>query len=390
MNSQSRGDDRDRRVLVLAPAGKDAPLARDVLARFGIAAVACSDMAQLCAELTRGAGTLIVTEEALIPTGLDRLAACLGQQPPWSDVPIIAFLAGSGSRASLDRLAALGNVTILERPIHIPALISTVTAALRARLRQYEVRDLMRELRDANRAKDDFVAMVSHELRTPLTVIRGTARTLMLKNFEIDRLMKAATLIDRNAEVLSRLVDDLLDFSRLRKRRFQLNVSTVSLADVIEASLATVRTSAEVKRIRLVADLAPAPATVRGDAVRLQQILGNLLTNAVKFTPAQGTVTLRLRVGGTLAMITVHDTGEGIDPELLPYVFEPFRQGRSGRHGGLGLGLAIVRQFVELHGGVISVHSDGPGRGAEFVVRLPLHTTSAEAAGEPLADSLPG
>jgi len=191
-----------------------------------------------------------------------------------------------------------------------------------------------------------------------------------------------STLVDRNAEVLTRLVDDLLDLSRLQKRRFQLNVGIVSLRDVIDAALAAVRPNAEAKHVHIVTDLAPPRVLVLGDVVRLEQIFGNLLTNALKFTPAQGTVTLRLRTAGAQATITVQDTGEGIDPELLPHVFEPFRQGRSGRYGGLGLGLAIVRQFVELHGGVISVRSDGAGRGAEFAVRFPLHTIAADTAAD--------
>jgi signal transduction histidine kinase len=347
-----------------------------MLGRHGVAACACVDLDALCARLPQ-AGALLIAEEALVPRGLDSLAAALSQQPAWSDVPVLVIVRGTVGVDALNRFSVLRNTTLVERPIRIPALVSTVKTALRARMRQYEVRDLMRELGDANRAKDDFVAMVSHELRTPLNVIRGMSRMLLQKGVDPDRLAKAARLIDRNADVLGRLVEDLLDLSRLQKRRFQLKVSVISLVEVIEAAVAAVRPTAEVKRVRIAADLAPLPAPILGDSVRLQQIVANLLTNAVKFTPPDGSVTLQLRPAGQTAVIAVRDTGEGIDPELLPYVFEPFRQGQtSSRHGGLGLGLAIVRQFVELHGGGVSVHSEGPGRGAEFTVRLPLHTVS--------------
>jgi signal transduction histidine kinase len=378
--SRGTGNDHDDRVLVLAPTGKDAPLACEVLGRHGVTAAVCADLEILCTRLLDGAGALLVAEEALAGRGLETLVAALGRQPAWSDVPVLVILHGTVGAGVLDRLGVLRNTTLVERPIRIPALVSTVNMALRARMRQYEVRDLMRELADANRAKDDFVAMVSHELRSPLNVIRGMAQTLRHKGVEPDRVVKAARLIDRNADVLNRLVEDLLDLSRLQKKRFQLRVSAVSLAEVIDAALATVRTAAEAKHVGIATDLAPLGSPVLGDSVRLEQIVANLLTNAVKFTPAGGSVTLQLRSDRSTAVISVRDTGEGIDPELLPHIFEPFRQGRNGRHGGLGLGLAIVRQFVELHGGAISARSEGQGRGAEFTVRLPLHTVSTDIA----------
>jgi signal transduction histidine kinase len=371
---------QDQRVLVLAPAGKDGRLTRDILAKRGVVAIVCRNVDVLCHEWAHGAGALLIAEEALDAVSLERLGAALAGQPAWSDVPVLIFVHGPATGTSLDRLGVLRNITVLERPIRVPALASTVNAALRARIRQYEVRDLMRELRDASRAKDDFIAMVSHELRTPLNVIRGMSRSIVQKSVAADRLAAAIEMIDRNAEILCRLVDDLLDLSRLQNRRFQLNVAAVSLAEVIDRVVTNIRPTADVKRVGLVVDVEPPPTPVLGDATRLQQVLANLLTNAVKFTPADGTVTLRLRSTTSHAVITVRDTGEGIDPELLPHVFEPFRQGRVARHGGLGLGLAIVRQFVELHGGAISARSDGPGRGAEFTVRLPLQPLSSSVA----------
>jgi two-component system, sensor histidine kinase len=371
----------DRRILVLAPAGKDASLARDVLGAHGLTAVVCPNLDGLIEEWREGAGLLLLAEEALFPRGFETIATQVAGQPPWSDIPILVFLKRAATAASIDRLRALQNVAVLERPIRIPALISTIRAALRARTRQYEIRDLMSELGEANRAKDDFLAMVSHELRTPLTVIRGIARILVLQQqqnrpLEATRMLADVEKIDRNAAVLARLVDDLLDLSRLRKRRFQLEVRPVDLVQVVQIAFETNRLTAESKGVQLSTQVEPASAIVLGDNVRLEQIVSNLLANAIKFTPASGSVMLRLEATVSHADIIVSDTGEGISPELLPHVFEPFRQGEAGSRGGLGLGLAIVRQFVELHWGTIIASSEGPGRGATFTVRLPLRSST--------------
>jgi signal transduction histidine kinase len=364
----------DSRVLILAPAGKDAPMARDVLANHGVAAFVCPTLDALCDEWPRGAGLLLVAEEALFPNGLDQLSACLAAQPAWSDIPVLVFLAGAATTPSIERLRTLPNVAVLERPIRIPAFVSTVNAALRGRSRQYQVRDLMAELRAANRAKDDFLAMVSHELRAPLNVIRGVSQLLLQQHADLEGVSAAAAKIDRNAATLSRLVEDLLDLSRLQKRRFQLNVGPVDIVNVLNAAVDMNRLAAEAKGVRIASDLDATPVQMLGDTLRLEQVVSNLVSNAIKFTPAGGVVTLRLSSVSTEVQIVVTDTGEGIAPEFLPHVFEPFRQGDSRARGqGLGVGLAIVRQFVELHGGSIVADSDGAGRGAKFTVRLPLH-----------------
>jgi signal transduction histidine kinase len=374
MSVHGADEHNDQRVLILAPVGKDAAIAREVLAGHGLPGVVCTDLAALCQEWDRGAGVLLIAEEAVLPDRLDCLSARIGEQPAWSDIPILVFLRGMATRQSIDRLRELRNVTLFERPIRIPALVSTVNTALRARRRQYEVRDLMMELREANRAKDDFLAIVSHELRTPLDVIQGLSRVLALGHAAPGRLAAAAETIGRNVNVVTRLVDDLLDVARLQKRQLSLNVAPMDLAAVITASVDLVRPSAEGKGVRITTDLVPPDAAVQGDAVRLQQVVSNLLSNAVKFTPADGTVTLTLRSAGGEAVITVSDTGVGVSPEFLPHIFEPFRQEHTtgSRHGGLGLGLSIVRQLVHLHGGTVSAHSHGPGQGTQLIVRLPL------------------
>jgi signal transduction histidine kinase len=340
----------------------------------------CPTLDALCDEWHRGAALLLIAEEALFPTGFDRLVATLKDQPTWSDVPVLVFLGGAATRPSLERLRTLPNVDVLERPVRIPAFVSTVTVALRARTRQYQVRDLMAELRAANRAKDDFLAMVSHELRTPLTVIRGVAQMLTQQHGDVDYVSSAMARIDRNAATLSRLVEDLLDVSRIQKRSIQLNVGPVDMVDVVNAAVDLNRVTADAKGVRISTDVGHYPAQILGDNLRLEQVVSNLLSNAVKFTPAGGRVTLRLSFVTTSVQIVVTDTGEGIAPELLPYVFEPFRQGQpSVRGGGLGLGLAIVKQLVELHGGSVAATSEGVGRGATFTLRLPLQPDRASA-----------
>jgi signal transduction histidine kinase len=378
MTRPTRDAPDDHRVLILAPAGRDASIARDLLARHGVAAVGCRTIDALGAEWERGAAALLLAEEALVPPALRALGARVAAQPPWSDIPILLFLSGVATGASVERFGALRNVSVLERPVRIPALVSSVKAALRARLRQYEVRELMAELRAANRAKDDFLAMVSHELRTPLNVIRGTARRLVETYEGPQPVSHAIERIDRNAGVLTRLVDDLLDVSRLQRGGLRLTIEPVDLVQIVATAIDTARLGADTKGVRIVTDFAPPSAPVTGDALRLQQVASNLLSNAIKFTPPGGTVTVSLHVTDSRVALTVVDTGEGISPDFLPHVFEPFRQSDAGsRHGGLGLGLAIVRQLVELHGGSISARSGGTHGGAAFEVRLPLRSAAA-------------
>jgi signal transduction histidine kinase len=226
----------------------------------------------------------------------------------------------------------------------------------------------------ANRLKDEFVAIVSHELRTPLTPILGGA--YMLRSDRSEGAFKLALeLIERNAKAQARIIDDLLDVSCMTSGKLRLNMDTVDLARVIRMAGETVRPAGDAKGIRIELKLEGAGASVVGDADRLQQVVWNLLANAVKFTPEGGVVTVGLSESKTHAEIRVSDTGIGIDSQFLPYVFDRFRQANTSRtriHGGLGLGLAIVRHLVESHGGTVHASSSGGEKGATFVVRLPL------------------
>ena len=231
------------------------------------------------------------------------------------------------------------------------------------------------ELREANRLKDEFLATVSHELRTPLTAILGWAHMLRVKQFDEQSTTNAVETIERNARSQSQLIDDLLDVSRIIAGNLRLDVRQVDPASFIESAIEALRPAAEAKNVRIQKVMDTGVVSVAGDPSRLQQVVWNLLSNAIKFTPKGGRVQIRLERINSHIEIAVSDTGAGIKPEFLPHVFERFRQAdqkTTRQHGGLGLGLAIVRHLIELHGGTVQAESPGEGQGATFVVNLPI------------------
>jgi signal transduction histidine kinase/ActR/RegA family two-component response regulator len=280
-------------------------------------------------------------------------------------------------------------VTVLERPVRPAALVGALRVALQSRLRQYQLRDLLESQRKvglelqrarleaeaANRAKDHFLATLSHELRTPLNAISGW--TYLMRNSSKDETLVAQGLdvLQRNTNSLIELISDLLDTSRIVAGTLTMEFKEVDLNQVVRASVETMRVQAAEKGIAvrtLVEISETVPCTVWGDEARLHQILGNLLGNSLKFTPSGGSVTVQLRKTRASAIIVVKDTGKGISPEFLPHIFERFSQGgaNSIENGGLGLGLAICKHLIDLHGGSISAESAGPDRGAMIKVKL--------------------
>ncbi|HVQ64686.1 MAG TPA: ATP-binding protein, partial [Terriglobia bacterium] len=232
-----------------------------------------------------------------------------------------------------------------------------------------------KESEEANRLKDEFLATISHELRTPLTAIVGWATLLRSGDLDATASARAAEIIYRNAHAQTQLISDLLDVSRIISNKLLLTVTSVNLPSVIEMTLEAVAPEAESKKIRIQSTIEPEFPAISGDADRLQQIIWNLLSNAIKFTPADGNIHVRLRRVDSEAEISITDSGIGIDPQFLPHAFDRFRQANSAMtrmHGGLGLGLSIVRELVELHEGSAQVHSEGQGKGATFIVRLPV------------------
>jgi len=238
-----------------------------------------------------------------------------------------------------------------------------------------EILEAKRAAEEATRAKDEFMAVVSHELRTPLTAILGWARMLQTGKLDERTVARALGAIERNAESQNQLIGDLLDFSRIISGKIRLDVDHIDLSSVVEASIDVVSPAADAKGISLQTVIDPKAGHISGDPERLQQVMWNLLSNAVKFTPRGGRVQVCVARADCSVEISVSDTGQGIVAEFLPYVFDRFRQADSvttRRQTGLGLGMAITKHLVELHGGTIRAESEGEGQGATFVLRLPV------------------
>ena len=263
-------------------------------------------------------------------------------------------------------------VSVLSLVLDVTARELAAQERAHALLREREARE---EAEKADRLKDEFLATLSHELRTPLTSVLGWAT--LIRSGDIDEANYAIALetIERNARLQARLIDDLLDVSRIITGNLHLELRPIDLAPVVEAARDAVRPTAEAKGINLGTSLATARCTIKGDSNRLRQVVWNLLLNAIKFTPRGGSVSADLHCNDASVVLTVSDTGEGIDPDFLPHVFDRFRQAEgsiSRRQGGLGLGLAVVRHLVELHGGSVLAASEGKGLGATFTVELPM------------------
>lgn len=385
--------EQDRRILILAPTGRDSQLTAQVFNDYSLLTEVCEGPEELCQQLEAGAGVLFLTGEALTPGTMQCLIEALEQQPTWSDIPILVLTSGGGqSPENVEALATLGkggNVTLIERPVRVMTLVSAVKSALRARMRQFDVRDYLaaeelskNELKhaiqraeDASSLKDEFLATVSHELRTPLMAVLGWTHLLRTNNLDDAGKQRALETIERNARSQQQLIEDLLDVSRIISGKLRLDVRAVTPSTFIAAAVESVRPAADAKEISLEVIGDADVSSISGDAGRLQQVVWNLLSNAIKFTPHGGQVELRCVRSGSNVEISIKDSGQGISPDFLPYVFERFRQAdmKTTRvHGGLGLGLAIVRQLVELHGGTVEVASEGEGKGATFVVKLPV------------------
>ncbi len=283
-------------------------------------------------------------------------------------------------RRNQDLIAAQGHLTRLNAELERKFLD-------RERLLESE-RVARAEAERANRMKEEFLATVSHELRTPLSAILGWAQVLRETGPATPETTEGLDAIERNAEAQAQIVEDLLDMSRIVSGKIRINVQALDLVVVIKAGMDTVRSAAEAKGVRLVAEFAAERVPIVGDPNRLQQVVWNLLSNAVKFTPSGGEVRVGLRCAADRIEVSVTDTGAGIEPEFVPYVFERFRQSDSSitrKHGGLGIGLAIVKQLVELHGGSVRAASEGVGKGATFTISIPPAAPAA-AVPEPAVE----
>jgi PAS domain S-box-containing protein len=502
----------EERVLVLTPTPRDADLARSVLDRAGIASFCCSGLGQACSELERGAGAILLPEEAVLRDEKDQLSRWLARQPPWSDIPIIVLARPGADSATVGQaMDLLANVTVLERPTRVTALVSAVRTALRSRQRQYQTREHLSELerrehelrdffdnaavgihwvdrggiilranqaeldmlgyehaeyvghpisefhvrpetadeimnrialgerldsfearikckdgsvkdvlidssvwsepdrfthmrcftrdvtdrkraenalREADRRKDEFLAILAHELRNPLAPIRNSVHILRMTTRDDPTAERISELMERQVNHMVHLVDDLMEVSRITRGKIALRKERIEVAAVILSAVDTSRPLIESAGHRLELEIPPEPMTVEGDPVRLNQIFANLLNNAAKYTEDGGHIRLAVQQVGGEVEVSVEDNGAGIPPESLPRVFDLFAQGDRSAPGGLGIGLTLVRRLVEMHDGSVEAHSDGLGRGSRFVVRLPLAldqrpTAAVESAGRP-------
>jgi signal transduction histidine kinase len=377
------------RILVLAPTGDDALLLSAILRERGLEAVIVAGVAALAREIKAGADVVLIASEALDESGAGAmLQAALERQEPWSEMPIVLFggdVDDDAARAT-QLLGPRAQIVLLERPLGIATFVTATEAALRSRRRQYEVKRLLDELAEsfvqialahekATRAKDEFLATLGHELRSPMTAIRGWIQLLQAGGLEAEEAATALSMIDASTRVQSRIIEDLMDVSRIIAGKVMIEPARVELAPVVERVVATFRPAAVQQGIDLTATITPEPLFAWVDETRLQQVGWNLLSNAIKFTPGGGSVHVTLTREDTAVVLRVRDTGQGISPELLPHVFERYRQEEGDAkksHQGLGLGLAIVRHLVESQGGMIQAFSEGAGKGAELVVTLPL------------------
>ncbi|HET7452534.1 MAG TPA: ATP-binding protein [Thermoanaerobaculia bacterium] len=364
--------DPNERILILAPRGRDAPLSRELLRGEGLDAEICADLSDFCRKIP-GAGAGLLTEEVLVPQ-FDLVARALAEQPPWSDFPLILFHGPEptpGIRL-LDVLELLGNVTLLERPVRKLSLATAVVAALRARRRQYQVRDLLRDLEENVRQRDQFLAMLGHELRNPLGAITAALEVRRRRRGEGHDAETA--IVERQSRHLSRLVDDLLDVSRVTSGKITLEKRPVDLVDLADRCVQALALPAGAQKLDL-SLVADEGVHVEGDPVRLEQAVMNIVANAVKYTPFGGRVVVEVRRMDERAVLLVRDTGAGISSEMLPKIFNLFAQAPDTldrAQGGMGIGLTLARSLIERHGGTVTAASDGPGHGSEFRISLPL------------------
>ena len=506
----------ERRVLILAPTGRDAELTRGVLAEAGMRATVCADLPAMVSAIDAGAGALLLSEEAL---ATEAHVAFLGdrllRQPSWSDLPIL-LLAHHGADSSQVRKAvrALGNVTLLERPVRVASLVTSTQTALRARERQYHAREHLQELdtiaqalsesearlkalfsnaavgiaeitgdgrfalvndalcrilgesrgrllsrsiaevthgedrdqvvnelrrlvkgeqdaligerrfvrrdgetiwvklaialareagvvdargvaviedvterkhaeedlREADRRKDEFLATLAHELRNPLAPIRNSLHIFRMAGIQNPTVDRVTEMMERQVQHMVRMVDDLLEVSRVSRGKIELRRERVDLAGVLRNAVDTSLPLIEAGKHKLSVEIPGTPLVLDADPVRLSQVFANLLNNSAKYTPSGGSISISVRIEDGYAVVCVKDNGEGIPAPMLSRVFNMFTQINTGTRaqGGLGIGLTLARTLVHLHGGSIEAFSPGKDQGCEFIVRLPLALSDAD------------
>jgi signal transduction histidine kinase/CheY-like chemotaxis protein len=348
--------------------------------------------------LEAGAGTALLAQEILDQQGMSRLTEFLQRQAPWSDFSLVVLFDNvvATAEASLRMLAMLeplGNLTLLERPVRVMTLISAIRAALRSRRHQYDIRDLLQRRERDLRHRDEFLTLLAHELRTPLSSIVHATQILDRLGPRSSVEEEQHAIIGRQSATLSRLVDDVLDVYHIASGTLTLSREPIDLNELAGRCLQEMDATFNVKRQKLVLSGVQGPLAVQGDPQRLKQVLVHLLRNAMQYTLAGGKVELILGREDDEAVVRVRDSGVGLTPDQLARLFDFFREEegllKQRPHGGLKIGLTLVQKLVELQGGTVSAHSEGPGKGSEFVIRLPaLQGEPGALAGRALPDAV--
>jgi signal transduction histidine kinase len=367
-------------ILILAPTGQDASLLARVLTDDGLQVEITRDIVGLSERLKGDAGAILVAEEALTPQCLAIFNSIFSTQEPWSDIPLIVMTMSGDTNllsfANLKAFAPAGNVTLLERPFRPITLVSTLQVSLRARRRQYQVRDLLKKQAEATRVRDEFISVASHELKTPLTSLKlQTQLNQRLINradaavYQPTRVKKLVETTDNQVNRLVRLVDDMLDVSRMNTGRLSMNKKDVNLSRLVKDILDRTQPQLAAVGCTLTSELDP-DTDGQWDPYRIEQIFSNLLSNAIRYAPGKPIHVKTIR-DRKLCRLIVRDEGMGISAEDQNKIFNRFERAEAAANiTGLGLGLYICREIADAHGGSISVQSE-LGKGSTFTVVLP-------------------
>ncbi len=372
----------EQRVLLVAPTRRDGEVTSAMLQQAGVRCDICRDARELTLRMQAGVGAVLLVEQVLLDPHIGEVLSALRLQPAWSDIPVVLLTRDRDPSPALRTVIdQLNNLTMLDRPASTRSVRSAVLAALRARQRQHQMRDELAArhraetaLRQADQRKDEFLATLAHELRNPLAPISTGLQVLGRFAPDSEEAVRMRGMMGRQLVQLVRLIDDLLDVSRIATGKVVLQRERLDLRGVLSAALEACQPAIEAAMHTARLDTPDEPVWVMGDPTRLVQIVSNLLTNACKYTPHGGRIEVRLAEAEGQAVVRVSDNGIGIPPHLLDTVFDIFSQvhGAVDRtQGGLGIGLSLVRRLMALHGGSITAESAGPNCGSCFVVRLP-------------------
>ncbi|MFW6274606.1 MAG: ATP-binding protein [Spirochaetota bacterium] len=372
-------------ILIHTAHTADSRTLSQVLSHYEICSKKCNSLDELCRFIEEGADAAIITDGVLLNEYTDHLRAQLAQQPDWSNFPLIVLSSNKHNPSYtwqlLRRLDYSGHTQILERPVHTTELISAVKSALSARARQYQIRDELIQRRAVeaqltyeSQRKNEFLAVLGHELRTPLASM-AAAIELLYKDPSSDKKRWSEDMVTKQVQQLQRLVNDLIDISRVSRGKIELKFQVVEIGEQMRTATDSIKPLISAKNHSLWVSTPPVPLLVESDPVRIQQVFVNLLRNACMYTPDHGDIWFSAQTDGNSVLITCRDNGYGISSDQHTSLFTPFMEVHSAgdpNREGLGIGLSLVKQLTELHGGSVSVESEGPDKGSSFYVRLPL------------------